>query len=94
MEYVIKSIKHSGRRGKRNTARVDRMYPSQIGCVVDIDPTVLVKWDSCVIDYVRDRDGTDLSGTSLWTSIVVDVQVGEDNLVIETSNTIYEMVRC
>lgn len=94
MECVIKSIRHSGRRGERNAPRIDGRYPLRIGRVVDIDPASLIKGRSCVLDYVRDRDGIDLSGAFLTTSRVVDVQKCGDTLVVETINTIYEMAKC
>ncbi len=94
MKYIIKSIKHSGRRGERNTARTDGRYPLRIGRVVDIDPVALIKGGLCVFNYVRDRDGLDLSGSRLTTSRIIDVQDGEDSLVIETVNTIYELTKC
>lgn len=94
MECVIKSVRHSGTSGERNSLRTDGRYPMRVGRVVEIDPSTITAGRSLVFDYVRDRDGTDLSGSAVITTKVVDFVNGADSLVFETLNTIYEMAKC
>ena len=94
MEFTIQSIKHSGRRGTRYAERSDGRYPLRIGRTVDLDPIIDLRKDvPFVLNYVKDRDGSDMRGWSLRTSYVVDFKFDGDMLIVETNNSIYEMRR-
>lgn len=99
MLYKIKSIKHSGTYGKRNTNRTDGRYPLRIGRIIDLDIKDIQIGMPLVIKYVRDVDDTPMKWQVLRTSDVFNVEVdscfNSDPIVkiIETKNSIFEFER-
>ena len=90
--YKIKSILHNGRKGERNTLRTDGRYPLRIGRIVEIDTKNLLVGDQLVLDYVKDENGNDYIGFSLYCSVILDWDYVFDNRIrIETYNSIYEL---
>ena len=78
MLYKIKSIKHSGTCGERDTERTDSRYPIRIGRIVKLDMDYIEIGYPLVIRYIRDSDGTPMKFSLLKTSNVVEVSsVGE-----------------
>lgn len=91
MEYRIKSIKHSGRKGIRGTDRTDGRYPIRIGRTVDMDFEYIYPGVSMWLNYVKNSDGSDYSNKMLLTSKVVDIEKqNEDIVIVETINSIFE----
>lgn len=99
MLYKIKSIKHSGTCGERDTDRTDGRYPLRIGRIVKLDMGDIEIGYPLVVRYVRNSDGTPMRFSLLKTSNVVSVNsVGEIEcdplfIVIETENSIFEFER-
>lgn len=90
--YKITSIVHSGNKGKRNTPRTDGRYPMRIGRIVELDTDYLVDGSPLVLDYVKDENGNDYRGMSLFCSIIKDWDYVSENVIdIETRNSIYEL---
>ena len=91
-QYKIKSILHSGRKGKRGTPRTDGRYPLRIGRIVELDTKDLIKGYSLILDYVTDENGNDYRGYHLCCSIIKDWDYIYENVVrVETNNSIYEL---
>lgn len=93
MEYRIKSIKHSGKKGERGTDRTDDRYPMRIGRTVEVTPFDIVPGVPLWINYLKDSDGSDYSNMTLRTSFVVDVDGNDDLFTVETNNSIFEFER-
>lgn len=90
--YQIKSIVHTGRKGERGTPRTDGRYPLRIGRIVELDVDTLERDEQLIFDYVKDENGNDYSGKSLYCSIIIDWDYVYDNRIkIETFNSIYEL---
>ena len=96
MEYKIKSIKHSGRRGTRMTDRINGRYPQRVGRIVDLDPTKYEVGFPFILKYLRLADGSDYSNMNLRCSMLVKISstIDDEIIVVETSNTIYEFEKC
>lgn len=96
MEYRIKSIKHSGRKGIRMTDRTDGRYPDRVGRVVEFEPTEYEVGFPFILKYLRLSDGSDYSGMWLQCSRLVKISSTYDDDVVlaETLNTIYEFEKC
>ena len=91
-QYKITSIKHTGSKGQRGTSRTDGRYPLRIGRIVELDVNTLMEGDQLVLDYVKDENGNDYRGLSLYCSIIKDWDfVYENRISIETKNSIYEL---
>ena len=89
--YKIKSILHAGRKGKRNTPRIDGRYPLRIGRIIELDTKDLFIGNQLVLDYVQDENGNDYRGMSLYCSMIKDWDyVYENRIRVETINSIYE----
>ena len=85
--YVLHSMK-----GKRNTPRTDGRYPLRIGRIIELDTKDLTIGNQLILDYVKDENGNDYSGKSLYCSTIKDWDyVYEDRIKIETNNSIYEL---
>ena len=92
--YKIKSILHSGRKGERNTTRIDGRYPMRIGRIVEFDPKDIVIGQCFWFDYIKDENGNDYRRYEFRTSFVKDWDYVYDNVIrIETNNSIYEFER-
>lgn len=90
--YKIKSILHSGTKGKRGTSREDGRYPLRIGRIVELDVKDLREGMSLILDYVKDENGNDYSGYHLVCSAIKNWDYVYDNVIrVETNNTIYEL---
>lgn len=90
--YKIKSILHSGRKGKRGEPREDGRYPLRIGRLVEVDTKDLIVGDQLILDYVKDENGNDYKGFSLYCSAIKDWDyMYVDRIHIETNNSIYEL---
>lgn len=92
MEYRIKSIKHSGRKGTRMTDRIDGRYPQRVGRVVDLEPTEYEIGFPFILKYLRLADGSDYSNMYLNCSRLVKISstIDDEIVVAETNNTVYE----
>jgi len=92
MEYKIKSIKHSGRKGARMTDRTDGRYPDRVGRVVEFKPTEYDIGFPFILKYLRLADGSDYSGMWLQCSRLVKISstLDDETVFVETLNTIYE----
>ena len=94
MNYRIKSILHSGRRGERNTPRTDGRYPLRINRIVEFTDKDIVVGIPFLLRYIKDENGNDYTGFCLTTSKVIDWDYVYDNSIrIETYNSIYEFER-
>lgn len=89
MEYRIKSIKHSGRKGLRGTNRTDGRYPDRVGRVVELEPTECEIGFPFMLSYIRLADGSDYSNMCLRCSRLVKITDTGDTVIVETNNTIY-----
>lgn len=96
MEYIIKSIKHSGRKGLRGTDRTDGRYPDRIGRVVELEPTECEIGFPFMLNYIRLADGSDYSNMYLHCSRLVNIRASVDYelVLVETLNTLYEFEKC
>lgn len=96
MEYRIKSIKHSGRRGTRMTDRIDGRYPQRVERVVDLEPSEYETGFQFILKYLRLADGSDYSNMYLHCSVLVKISstIDDEIVVAETNNTIYEFEKC
>lgn len=91
-QYKITSIKHTGRKGQRNTPRTDGRYPLRIGRIVELDVNNLAEGYQLVLDYVKDENGNDYRGKALYCSLIKDWDfIYVDRIRIETCNSIYEL---
>lgn len=91
-QYKIKSILHSGRKGKRGTPREDGRYPLRIGRIVELDTKYLKEGIPLILDYIKDENGNDYRGYHLICSTIKDWDYVYDNRIrIETNNSIYEL---
>ena len=54
--YRIKQILHSGRKGERNTPRIDGRYPMRIGRIVEFDVKDIVVGQCLWFDYIKDEN--------------------------------------
>lgn len=89
--YKIKQILHSGRKGERNTPRIDGRYQMRIDRIVEFDTKNIVIGYPFVLNYIQDENGHDYRGFCLTTSFVKDWDYVFDNVIrIETNNSIYE----
>lgn len=89
--YKIKSITHSGTKGKRGLPRIDGRYPLRIGRTVTLDLERITVGIPLILEYVKDENGNDYSGYHLRCSIVQGIHFAGDKVgCIETNNTIYE----
>ena len=91
MLYKIKSIKHSGTCGERDTERTDGRYPLRIDRVVKLG-CIEIGYP-LIIQYVRDSDGTSMEFSLLKTSNVKNYIISDDEMSIETENSIFEFER-
>lgn len=90
--YKIKSILHAGRKGERDTPRTDGRYPLRIGRIIELDTKDLFIGNQLVLDYVKDENGNDYRGMSLYCSMIKDWDyVYENRIRVETINSIYEL---
>lgn len=99
MLYKIKSIKHSGTCGERDTDRTDGRYPLRIGRVVELDVDYIEIGFPLILRYIKDSDGTPMKFSLLKTSDVVQVtSIGELwtnplDVIVKTENSIFEFER-
>ena len=94
MNYRIKSIKHSGRKGERGLSRTDGRYPQRVGRIVKININDLTIGVPLILDYVKDENGNDYSNFYLRCSIINEIHIVSNSLFcVETNNTIYEFER-
>lgn len=90
--YKIKSILHSGTKGKRGTSREDGRYPLRIGRIVQLDANMLREETSLILNYIKDENGNDYRGHYLICSAIKGWDYVYDNVIrIETNNSIYEL---
>lgn len=93
MLYRIKRIMHSGAKGKRGEDRTDGIYPRRVGRVVSItDNYPIYEGYPALLIYVADADGNEYHG-GLQTSGVVNIERTDNAIRLETSNSIYELVK-
>lgn len=89
MLYRIKSIKHS----ENLSDRTDGRYPKRIGRIVDLDIDGIAYSQRnilpMIIRYVKDEYGNDYPYT-LRTSTVLNYEVLENTVTVNTRNSIYE----
>lgn len=99
MLYKIKSIKHSGTCGERDTDRTDGRYPLRIGRIIDLNIKDIQVGAPLVIKYVRDTDGASMRWQVLRTSSVFNIEVdscfNSEPIIksIETHNSVFEFER-
>lgn len=91
-QYKIKTILHSGTKGERGTPRIDGRYPLRIGRIVELDEKYLKEGIQLILNYVKDENGDDYRGLSLYCSTIKDWDYVYNNRIrIETNNSIYEL---
>lgn len=96
MLYKIKSIKHIGTCGERDTDRTDDRYPLRIGKVVKLNIDHIEIGYPLLIRYI---DGTSMKFSLLKTSCVKNYITIDDlegivkYITIETKNSIFEFER-
>ena len=95
--YRIKAILHSGKLGERNTPRTDGRNPLRINRIVDINDHPfngdIKLGERLLMKYVKDENGNDYFG-GLATTWVVDWDYSSENEIwVETRNSIYELER-
>lgn len=95
MKYKIKSIKHSGTYGERNSDRKDGKYPERIGRIIDFEPTEYEIEFPLILKYLELADGSDYSNRFLRCSKLVNISstINDEIVLAETNNTIYEFER-
>ena len=93
MLYRINRIMHSGAKGKRGEDRTDGIYPKRVGRVVSIADNYPI-YEGCpaLLIYVADADGNEYHG-GLQTSRVVKIEQTDNAIQLETSNSIYELIK-
>lgn len=93
MLYRIKKIVHSGTYGEYGTERTDGRYPLRKGRTVNLNPDNILLYNPMLIAYVSEPDGKPLNGKFLYTTPVTSVVKGDDEIIIETKNSIYVFER-
>lgn len=89
--YKIIRITHTDTKGKRGTDRTDGRYPFRIGRIVSLIPKYIISGCPLYVNYLFDSDGSVMHDKVLRTSMVKNVTVDGNRVVIATENSIFEL---
>lgn len=88
--YKIIDIQHAGSFGERGAQRTDGQYPKRIGRTVT-DETVenIQPGYQLILQYITDENGNDYSDKFLCCSKLMSKSFQENQVILETRNSIY-----
>lgn len=89
--YKIVRIAHTGTKGKKGIDRTDGRYPFRIGRIVSLVPEIVKRGYPLYLSYLFDSDGSVMHDKVLKTSMVKNVTVDGNRVIIETENSMFEL---